>query len=71
MLEGFLTTYDLASDGIQIKGDNSYHVAHEADTDVWYLIRRRDGVIYSAAVFNSGDEARAYAQAMDLTIGRV
>ena len=66
-----MTTYDLASDGIQINGDNSYHVTHEPDTDVWYLIRRNNGTMFSAAVFKSGDEARAYTQAMGLEISRI
>lgn len=63
--------YDLASDGIQIKGSDSYHVVKIYEQDVWLLLRQRDGSFYQAATFTSPDEARAFTNACDLILSKM
>lgn len=63
--------YDLASDGIQIKGNDSYHVVKVYEQDVWLLLRKRDGSLYQAAAFTSPDEARAFTNACDLILSKM
>lgn len=66
-----MSKYDLASDGIKIKGDDSYHVVKVFEQDVWLLLRKRDGSYYQAAEFASPDEARAFTHACDLVLSKM
>lgn len=63
--------YDFASTGIQIKGNDSYHVVKVAEKDEWLLLRKRDGAYFQAAVFESPDEARAFVNACDLNLNAI
>lgn len=63
-------SYDFSSDGIQIKGDDSFHVMRFVDKDEWVLLRLRKGTSYQCGTFVSPDEARAFAHALGLTITR-
>lgn len=65
-----MSKYDLASDGIQIKGSDSYHVVKVFEQDTWLLLRKRDGSYYQAATFTSPDEARAFTNACDLILSK-
>lgn len=60
--------YDFVTEGIQIRGTDSYHVVKNAGVDEWVLIRQREGNHYVAATFASPDEARAFALCMDLEL---
>jgi hypothetical protein len=66
-----MPTYEQASDGLQVRGMDSYHVAKPADSDNWLLLRRRDGAYFECANFTSPDEARAFALSLDLEISKV
>ena len=59
---------EMSSSGIQIRGNDSYHVIKLKDEDKWLLIRLRNGVANEAAEFSSPDEARAFALCLDLEI---
>jgi hypothetical protein len=63
-------SYDFSSDGIKIKGDDSFHVMKLTDVDEWILLRLRNGTSYKAASFVSPDEARAFAHSMGLELTR-
>ena len=63
-----MSSYDFSSDGIQIKGDDSFHVMRLLDKDEWILLRLRKGTPFQSAVFSSPDEARAFAHSLGLTI---
>ena len=63
-----MSSYDFSSDGIQIKGDDSFHVMRLLDKDEWILLRLRKGTSFQSAVFSSPDEARAFAHSLGLTI---
>lgn len=63
-------SYEFSSDGIKIKGDDSYHVMKLTDVDEWILLRLRNGVSCKCASFTSPDEARAFAHSLDLTLTR-
>jgi len=63
-----VSSYDFSSDGIQIKGDDSFHVMRLLDKDEWILLRLRKGTSFQSAVFSSPDEARAFAHSLGLTI---
>jgi len=63
-------SYDFSSDGIKIKGDDSFHVMKLTDVDEWILLRLRNGISYKAASFVSPDEARAFAHSMGLELTR-
>jgi len=65
-----MASYDFSSDGIKIKGDDSYHVMKMADTEEWILLRLRNGTSYKSASFVSSDEARAFAHSMGLELTR-
>lgn len=58
--------YSHASTGIQIAGDHAYHAVYDTVAEEWHLLRIKDGTLYRAAVFASGDEARAWVHAMSL-----
>jgi len=60
--------YDFVSEGIQIKGDDSYHVVKMFEKDEWVLIRQRSGAHHIGATFVSPDEARAFAHSLGLDI---
>jgi hypothetical protein len=66
-----MSTYEQASDGLQVRGMDSYHVVKPVDSDNWLLLRRRDGKYFECANFKSPDEARAFALSLDLTISKV
>ena len=63
--------YEQASEGLQVRGMDSYHVVKTYGTDDWLLLRRRDGVYFESAKFVSPDEARAIALSLDLKISAV
>jgi hypothetical protein len=63
-----MSSYDFSSDGIQIKGDDSFHVMKLAEKDEWILLRLRKGTSFQSALFSSPDEARAFAHSLGLTI---
>ena len=63
--------YEQASEGLQVRGMDSYHVVKTYATDDWQLLRRRDGVYFDCANFVSPDEARAFALSLDLKISAV
>lgn len=63
--------YDQASEGLQVRGLDSYHVVKPVDSDNWLLLRRREGSYFECANFTSPDEARAFALSLDLTISKV
>lgn len=63
-------SYEFASTGIKVKGDDSFHVVKLTDKDEWLLLRRRDGNFFQSAVFSSPDEARAFAHSLDLDLQR-
>ena len=63
-------SYEFSTDGIKVKGDDSYHVMKLTDLDEWILIRLRNGTSYKCASFVSPDEARAYVHSMDLNLTR-
>lgn len=63
-------SYDCSTDGIRIKGDDSYHVMKISNKDVWVLLRLRGSISYKAAKFASPDEARAFAHSMGLKLTR-
>lgn len=63
--------YDQASEGLQVRGLDSYHVVKPVDSDNWLLLRRRGGEYFECADFKSPDEARAFALSMDLAISKV
>lgn len=63
-----MADYDFSSDGIQIKGDDSFHVMKLSEKDEWILLRLRKGTSFQSAVFSSPDEARAFAHSLGLTI---
>jgi hypothetical protein len=67
----FMSSYELASDGIQIVGEDSYHVVKVWEKDEWLLLRKRNGSYYQAAVFASGDEARAFANSCGLVVSKL
>jgi hypothetical protein len=67
----FMHSYELASDGIQIVGEDSYHVVKVLDKDEWLLLRKRKGSYYQAAAFSSGDEARAFAHSCGLVVSKL
>ena len=60
--------YDFTSDGIQVKGNDSYHVFKVKDQDEWVLIRYRNNTTYKAATFVSPDEARTFVHALGLIL---
>jgi hypothetical protein len=60
--------YDFVSEGIQIKGDDSYHVVKMFEKDEWVLIRQRSGAHHVGATFSSPDEARALAHSLGLEL---
>ncbi len=62
--------YDFVSEGIQIKGDDSYHVVKLAEKDEWALIRQRSGNHYVCATFSSPDEARACCNSLGLELNK-
>lgn len=66
-----MSKYDFASDGIQIKGNDSYHVVKVYEQDVWLLLRKRDNEYYQAAAFTSPDEARAFTNACGLLLSKM
>ena len=63
-----MTSYDFSSDGIKIKGDDSFHVMRLSDKDEWILLRLRSGTPFQSAIFSSPDEARAFAHSLGLII---
>jgi hypothetical protein len=63
-------SYDFSSDGIKIKGEDSFHVMKLADVDEWILLRLRNGTSYRSGSFVSPDEARAFAHSMGLELTR-
>jgi hypothetical protein len=63
-------SYDFSSDGIKIKGEDSFHVMKLADVDEWILLRLRNGTPYRSSSFVSPDEARAFAHSMGLELTR-
>ena len=63
--------YEQASEGLQVRGMDSYHVVKTYATDDWLMLRRRDGVYFECANFVSPDEARAFALSLDLKISAV
>ena len=63
-----MSDYDFSSDGIKIKGDDSFHVMRLSDKDEWILLRLRSGTPFQSAVFSSPDEARAFAHSLGLII---
>lgn len=65
------TGYDFSSDGILVKGNDSYHVMKLAEEDTWILLRMRNGTTYKAGEFVSPDEARTFAHSMGLEITKV
>lgn len=66
-----MSQYEFGSTGIQIQGSDSYHVVKVHDADEWLLLRKRDDSYYQAAVFSSGDEARAFLNACGLTLSKL
>ena len=66
-----MSKYDFGSTGIQIKGNDSYHVVKVYEKDEWLLLRKRDGSYFQAAAFSSPDEARAFAHACELTLKKL
>lgn len=66
-----MSKYDLASTGIKINGDDSYHVVKVYEKDEWLLLRQRSDSYYQAGVFTSPDEARAFAHALDLDLNKL
>jgi hypothetical protein len=66
-----MNKYDLASTGIKINGDDSYHVVKVSEKEEWLLLRQRDGSYFQAAVFGSPDEARAFVHALDLDLNKL
>jgi hypothetical protein len=63
--------YEFGSTGIQINGNDSYHVVKVHEEDTWLLLRKRDNSYYQAASFTSPDEARAFLNACDLTLSKI
>jgi hypothetical protein len=63
--------YEQASEGLQVRGEDSYHVVKIFDKDDWLILRRRGGVYFECAKFVSPDEARAFALSLDLTLSAV
>ena len=63
-------SYDFASTGIKVNGDDSFHVVKLRDKDEWLLLRRRDGNFFQSAIFASPDEARAFAHSLGLDLQR-
>ena len=63
-------SYDFSSDGIKVKGDDSFHVMKLNDLDEWILLRLRNGTSYKCASFASPDEARAFVHSMGLELTR-
>ena len=61
-------SYDFASTGIKVNGDDSFHVVKLRDKDEWLLLRRRDGNFFQSAIFTSPDEARAFAHSLGLDL---
>lgn len=66
-----MSKYDFGSTGIQIKGNDSYHVVKVIDKDEWLLLRKRDDTYFQAATFLSPDEARSFVHACDLTLDKI
>jgi hypothetical protein len=66
-----VSKYDFGSTGIQIKGNDSYHVVKVTDKDEWLLLRKRDDAYFQAASFSSPDEARSFVHACDLTLDKI
>ena len=66
-----MSNYDFGSTGIQIKGNDSYHVVKVTDKDEWLLLRKRDDAYFQAASFSSPDEARSFVHACDLTLDKI
>ena len=66
-----MSKYDFGSTGIQIKGNDSYHVVKVIDKDEWLLLRKRDDAYFQAASFSSPDEARSFVHACDLTLDKI
>jgi hypothetical protein len=66
-----MAEYDFASTGIQIKGEDSYHVVKVFEKDEWLLLRQRNGSYFQAASFSSPDEARGFAHACGLDLNRL
>jgi hypothetical protein len=66
-----MSKYEFGSTGIQIKGNDSYHVVKVYDKDEWLLLRKRDDNYYQAASFASPDEARSFVNACDLVLKKV
>ena len=66
-----MSKYDVGSTGIQIKGNDSYHVVKVTDKDEWLLLRKRDDAYFQAASFSSPDEARSFVHACDLTLDKI
>lgn len=63
-------SYEFTSDGIKIKGDDSFHVMKLMDEDTWILVRYRNNTTYKSATFTSPDEARAFAHSLGLELTR-
>ena len=66
-----MSKYDFGSTGIQINGNDSYHVVKVTDKDEWLLLRKRDDAYFQAASFSSPDEARSFVHACDLTLDKI
>jgi hypothetical protein len=66
-----MNKYDFASTGIQINGEDSYHVVKVSEKEEWLLLRQRNGSYFQAAGFASPDEARAFVHALDLDLNKL
>jgi hypothetical protein len=66
-----MSKYEFGSTGIQIKGNDSYHVVKVTDKDEWLLLRKRDDAYFQAASFSSPDEARSFVNACGLSLNKL